>query len=77
MKEINSEISDAVGELTNMISGQARQEIEKMGKLFHGAIPTVVTGKNHKLISMVKGPKIAVSFKTDAGSFTIEVSMEG
>ncbi len=77
MKELNSEISDAVGEITNMISGQARQEIEKIGKIFHGAIPTVVTGKNHKLISMVEGPKIAIPFKTDAGNFTIEVSMEG
>ena len=76
MKELNSEISDAVGELTNMISDQARQEIEKMGKLFHGAVPTVITGKNHKLISMVKGPKIAIPFKTDAGSFTIEVCLE-
>ncbi|MBW2575104.1 MAG: chemotaxis protein CheX [Deltaproteobacteria bacterium] len=75
MKELNSEIADAVGEITNMISGQARQEIEKMGKLFHGAIPTVITGKNHKLISMTKGPKIAIPFKTDAGSFIIEVCL--
>jgi chemotaxis protein CheX len=59
------------------IFGQDRQEIEKMGKLFHGAIPTVVTGKNHKLIPMVKGPKIAIPFKTDAWSFTIEVCLEG
>lgn len=77
MQEINHEISDAVGELTNMISGQARQEIEGTGKILHGAIPTVVTGKNHKLISMTKGPKIAIPFKTDAGNFTVEVCLEG
>ncbi len=76
MKEINHEISDAVGELTNMISGQARQEIEKTGKILQGAIPTVVTGKNHKLISMTKGPKIAIPFKTDTGRFTVEVCLE-
>ncbi len=76
MKEINHEISDAVGELTNMISGQARQEIEKTGKILQGAIPTVITGKNHKLISMTKGPKIAIPFKTDTGSFTVEVCLE-
>ena len=76
MKELNREISDAVGELTNMISGQARQQIEKIGKILHGAIPTVITGKNHKLISMTKGPKIVIPFKTDAGSFTVEVCLE-
>jgi len=74
--EINSEITDAVGEITNMISGQARQKLEEVGRIFHGAIPTVVTGKNHQLISMSTGPKIAIPFDMDAGSFTIEVCME-
>ena len=77
MTELNDEITDAVGELTNMISGQARKELEEIGKIFHGAIPTVVTGKNHKLESMTKGPKIAIPFKTEAGNFTIEVCLEG
>lgn len=76
MTEVNAEIADAVGELTNMISGQARKELEEIGKLLHGAIPTVITGKSHKLISMAKGPKIAIPFKTDAGSFTVEVCLE-
>jgi chemotaxis protein CheX len=76
MKEINNEISDAVGELTNMISGQARKELSEIGKVFQGAIPTVITGKSHKLESMTKGPKIAIPFKTDFGSFTIEVCLE-
>jgi chemotaxis protein CheX len=75
--EINNEITDAVGELTNMISGQARKELEEVGEVFHGAIPSVVTGKNHELISLTKGPKIAIPFKTDFGSFTIEVALDG
>jgi chemotaxis protein CheX len=75
--EINSEITDAVGEITNMISGQARQKLEEAGRIFHGAIPTVITGKSHKLISTTTGPKFAIPFDTDAGSFTIEVCLEG
>jgi chemotaxis protein CheX len=76
MTEINNEITDAVGEITNMISGQARKELEEIGKLFHGAIPSVISGKNHKLETMTKGPRIAIPFKTDAGSFTIIVCLE-
>ncbi|MBU0769730.1 MAG: chemotaxis protein CheX [Proteobacteria bacterium] len=76
MKELNEDISDAVGEITNMISGQARQELEKLGRLFHGAIPTVITCKNHKIESTAKGPKIAIPFTTDAGTFTIVVCLE-
>ena len=77
INEINDDIKDAVGELTNMISGQARKELEEIGKVFQGSIPSVVSGKNHELLPMTKGPRIAIPFKTDFGSFTIEVAIDG
>jgi chemotaxis protein CheX len=77
MKEINDEVADAVGELTNMISGQARKELSEIGIIFQGAIPSVITGKKHKLESMAKGPKFAIPFQTDFGNFMIEVCLEG
>jgi chemotaxis protein CheX len=76
METLNEEIADAVGELTNMISGQARRELEQMGKAFKAAIPSVVTGKNHSIRHYAKGPKIAIPFNTDGGDFTIEVCFE-
>ncbi len=76
MKELNNEIADAVGELTNMISGQARRELEEMGKVFKAAIPSVVTGRDHTIIHYTDGPKIAIPFITENGEFTIEVCFE-
>ncbi len=76
MKELNHEVADAVGELTNMISGQARRELEEKGKVFEAAIPSVITGKNHQITHYTDGPKIAIPFITDDGSFTIEVCLE-
>jgi chemotaxis protein CheX len=76
MYELNNEIADAVGELTNMISGQARRELGEMGKVFKAAIPSVITGKNHNIIHYTNGPKIAIPFNTDSGKFTIEVCFE-
>lgn len=75
IETLDTEVADAVGELTNMISGQARMELEKDGKLFDAAIPSVVTGKGHKIIHITDGPKIAIPFDTDGGAFTIEVCM--
>ena len=75
--EMNSEIADAVGEITNMISGQARQELEENGRSFHAAIPSVITGKGHEIKTNTKGPKVAIPFDTAAGSFTIEVCLQG
>ncbi|WP_300456413.1 chemotaxis protein CheX [Desulfobacula sp.] len=76
MKELNNEITDAVGELTNMISGQARRELEETGKIFKSAIPSVITGKNHSVVQYTRGPKIAIPFSTENGEFTIEVCFE-
>ena len=76
MQEINDEISDAVGELTNMISGQARKELAEIDKVFQGTIPAVITGKNHKIETKTTSPKVAIPFTTDFGSFTIEVCLE-
>lgn len=75
MPELNSEVADAVGELTNMISGQARRELEGIGKIFEAAIPSVISGKGHTIAHYTDGPKIAIPFSTDGGSFTIEVCL--
>ncbi len=76
MEELDSEIADAVGELTNMISGQARKELEELGKVFKAAIPTVITGKNHSISHYTDGPRIAIPFFVGEGRFTIEVCFE-
>ena len=76
MTELNNEVADAVGELTNMISGQARRGLEEQGKIFEAAIPSVITGKNHKISHITNGPKIAIPFSTEGGKFTIEVCLD-
>lgn len=76
METLNDEIADAVGELTNMISGQARRELGEAGRVFRAAIPSVVTGHNHSIRHYSDGPKIAIPFSTDCGDFTIEVCFE-
>jgi chemotaxis protein CheX len=76
METLNEEIADAVGELTNMISGQARKELGGLGRVFKAAIPSVVMGQNHSIRHYADGPKIAIPFNTDSGDFTIEVCFE-
>lgn len=73
---VNDDIKDAVGELTNMISGQARKALDGIGYSFHAAIPTVVVGKNHIISHISSGPMIAIPFDTADGPFTIEVCFD-
>ena len=76
MKEMNEEIKDAVGEITNMISGQARKRLDEQGRSLKAAIPTVIMGKDHSITHMTTYPIIAIPFSTDNGEFTIEVCFE-
>lgn len=76
VKEINEEIGDAVGEIANMISGQARQKLEKLGTNLQAAIPSVVMGKDHTIQHLTKQPIIALPFSTQGGEFTVEICFE-
>lgn len=65
-KEINEEVCDAVGELSNMISGDARRALEQHGYRFEAAIPTVIDGKNHKISHAFSGPYLVLPFTINA-----------
>lgn len=73
---INEEVKDAVGEILNIVSGQARQKLETMGRLLKGAIPTVIAGKNHSITHITSHSVIAIPFNTDNGQFTVEICLE-
>ena len=76
MDEMNGDIADAVGEITNMISGQSRRMLEEQGRSVEAAIPTVIMGRNHTITHMTAQSVMAIPFFTDHGEFTIEVCFE-
>jgi chemotaxis protein CheX len=59
-----------------IISGQARQKLEELGRSLKAAIPTVIMGKNHSISHVTSYPVVAIPFSTDNGDFTIEVCLE-
>lgn len=75
--DLNDEVRDAVGEVTNMISGDARRSLAELGSNFEAGIPTVIVGKGHEITSMGKGPCLAIPFKIDGEDMNVEVSFEG
>ncbi len=76
ISELSHEISDAVGEIINMISGQARREMEENGRVFQASIPSVVSGRGHAITHYSDGPKVVIPFTTEGGEFAIEVCLE-
>jgi chemotaxis protein CheX len=72
-KEINEDVKDAVGELTNIISGDSRRRLQEIGYTFQGAVPTVVSGQGHEVKHITKGPILSIPFSTESGNFIVEV----
>jgi chemotaxis protein CheX len=72
-QEVSKDIIDGAGELTNMIFGQAKVSLNQKGYGIQTAIPSVISGKNHTLSALTKGPVVVIPFSTDSGPFFIEV----
>jgi len=74
--EMNSDVLDCVGEITNMVTGGAKKILSEKGYDFEMATPVIVSGDNHKIIHKFRGTKIIIPFTTDHGGFFVEVCFE-
>lgn len=76
IENILQDVQDAVGEISNMISGQARVGLAEMGVKLQGSTPTVIMGDGHTIAHMSSTKPIAIPFNTQAGTFTVEFCLE-
>lgn len=76
ISDIMNDVRDAVGEITNMVSGQARAGLAEKGMVFQGSTPSVIMGDGHTISHMAKTPIMAIPFQTEHGDFTIEFCFE-
>jgi len=74
--EVNEEITDLVGEITNMVTGGAKRILSEKGFEFDMATPIVVSGKDHTIHHKSKGPIVIISLKGEAGRAYIEFSFD-
>lgn len=74
--DIIQDAKDAVGEITNMISGQARAGLSQIGLNLSASTPTVIFGDNHSISHVTSGPVVAIPFTSEHGDFTLEFCFE-
>lgn len=73
---INEEVTDMVGEITNMVAGGAKNLLGDKGYEFDMATPVVVSGKDHTITHKCDGPKLIMPFTSDHGAAHIEVCFD-
>ncbi len=70
--EITDENSSCIGELCNQIFGLAKTQLNEMGHQLAHSLPTIITGRAHRISHFVKGDTIVIEFSTKIGDFYIE-----
>ncbi len=68
-------IADAVGELTNMIFGQLKTDLNATGHQVRFGIPSVVTGSGHFISHLHQGPYVLIPFSIQGGGFQIHLAI--
>ncbi|QSX29506.1 MULTISPECIES: chemotaxis protein CheX [Shewanella] len=73
---INDEVTDLVGEITNMVTGGAKNLLGEKGYNFEMATPMVVAGLGHRISHKADGKKIIMPFTSPHGTAYIEICFE-
>ncbi len=76
VEDILNDVQDAVGEISNMISGHARLGLSDMGLKLQGSTPSVIMGDNHMISHMTRAAVVAIPFETEFGNFVVEFCFE-
>jgi chemotaxis protein CheX len=74
LKVVGPEMTDGIGELANIIAGNAKQNLE--GLSLSISLPNVILGRDHVVANQSSTPAIIVPFTSTMGSFAMEVSLK-
>jgi chemotaxis protein CheX len=74
VESIDDSFSDAIGELANMIAGNAKKNLEVHNVSI--SVPTVIIGSGHRLGAHRLGAWIVLECNCALGPFSIEVCIE-
>uniref|UniRef100_A0A832GNG2 Chemotaxis protein CheX n=1 Tax=Caldimicrobium thiodismutans TaxID=1653476 RepID=A0A832GNG2_9BACT len=75
-QELNQEALDMAGELANMICGAFRRRFENFGTTLKASVPSMITGKDYKIHSLCKSPRVTFKFKVDNSHLYIEFCLD-
>jgi chemotaxis protein CheX len=69
----NEDFADALGELANMVAGQAKAQFEGLSVTI--SLPSVIIGKNHQVSQSRLTPRLELPCESQLGRFSLEVAM--
>ncbi|KMQ52006.1 Chemotaxis protein CheX [Chitinispirillum alkaliphilum] len=74
IKIVGPDIADGVGELVNIVAGNAKQHLTSYNLSI--SLPKVIFGKDHRIASGRGVPTLVVPFDSGLGDFAMEISLK-
>ncbi len=74
--ELNDEVEDIVGKLTNIVAGGAKMEFAELGYAYNISLPLLVSGRSNVIKHKHDSPILVVPFSVNGHTFDMEVSLQ-
>ena len=69
----HEDCADALGELANMVAGQAKAHLDGLSVSI--SLPNVIVGRDHRILESKHAPKLVIPCDSALGRFAVEVAM--
>lgn len=76
LPENHTSVNGIVGELANIVMGDAKRQLEENELIFQMSLPIIIIGREHLIAHKANAPVIRVPFSTQAGEFCVEAVFE-
>ena len=73
--ELNSDVMDCVGELTNIICGGVKRRFGESGIVFQLTLPSIIGGPDHAVHHMTRSVVTVIPFRIAEGEFFLEAHL--
>ncbi|MDR3012877.1 MAG: chemotaxis protein CheX [Chitinispirillales bacterium] len=74
--DMGDEVTDGIGELVNIVAGNAKQYLTAQKYNLSISLPKVVIGRSHSVASMSGVPTFVVPILSKLGEFAMEISLK-
>jgi chemotaxis protein CheX len=74
IKTVDADVTDAIGEVANIIAGNAKKELSQYKLTI--SLPNVIVGKSHSISAPSGTPTIIVPIIGQVGEFAMEVALK-
>lgn len=73
--EVNDDVTDAIGELANMLAGTVKMALSQNGKDITLSIPSTIAGEEYSISCLHDTDRVIMPFTLNNGQFLVELQV--